>query len=105
MDTATRALAGTYDLAQGGNISANPMFVVDSEHNRIFFLVTVLSQGTIIRAYELDTFLPIGSINVPVTGTVTDLKRWGSNGLAISQSNARLLLIRSTSSTRTNRYR
>jgi len=54
----------------------------------------------ILRAYDIDTFVPLGQATLPVGGTPTRLERWGVNGLAVrvfqtSSSEGRLFLIQS----------
>jgi hypothetical protein len=54
---------------------------VDTTLRRAFFL----SEGgvtMILRAYDIDTFLPVGEATLPISGTPTRLERWGVNGLA-----------------------
>ena len=91
IDTGSQSLLGTFNL--GSATSDNPRFVVDMALNRIFFLVT--NPGLQIQVFDLNTFVPLGTIQLPSLGLATDIKRWGSNGLAISHSNAPLVIIRS----------
>jgi hypothetical protein len=58
---------------------------VDAANHRVFFVAPTFSGGSLIRAFDSNTFLPIGSINVPgITNTPVSLFRWGTNGLAFN---------------------
>ncbi len=58
---------------------------VDAANHRVFYATTTFSGGTLIRAFDSNTFLPLGSINVPgVTNIPVNLVRWGVNGLAFN---------------------
>ena len=70
-DPVTERVLGRF---QGGGST----FTIDPATNRIFFL-----SGSQLAAYDLATFVPIGSITVPSAGAnPTSLTRWGTNGLA-----------------------
>jgi sugar lactone lactonase YvrE len=80
VDPEAKTLAGTF---QGIGFGASGM-AVDTSLGRIFFVATNSSNNSaVISAYDLNTFLPIGSVTIPnVSGTPTSLVRWGTNGLA-----------------------
>ncbi len=89
-DPVTERLLGRF---QGGGSS----FTIDAATNRIFFV-----SGDQITAYDLATYVPIGSITIPLAGAnPTSLTRWGTNGLAFrtastSQDNpSRIFLVQS----------
>jgi sugar lactone lactonase YvrE len=86
VNPATQSIVGTFAL--GDAVSSNPPFAVDTLNNKIFFVAQ--SQ---IRAFDLTTFLPVGSIDIPNIFTPTDLKRWGANGLAVSTGTGPTILI------------
>ena len=72
---------------------------VDTTLRRAFF-VQEASAGMVLRAYDIDTFLPLGLVTLPFGGTPTRLVRWGVNGLALrvftsSSSEGKLYLIQS----------
>jgi hypothetical protein len=95
IDPVSRALLGTFDF--NGNLVSDFLFMVDGDNNRLFTVHNLSdNSGTLLRAYDLDTFLQIGYISLPNLGTVSDIKRFGSNGLAVSHNNGPLLLIKST---------
>jgi Calx-beta domain len=82
-------LRGTFT---GLNSNGAPGMAVDVAHNRVFFLISDISR-MVIRAYELDTFRPVGSVTIEgVFGTPNRLWRWGVNGLAFRTDNAVVLL-------------
>ena len=66
---------------QGSGINGN--FAVDTALGRAFF-ISNNGGGVTLTAYDLATFVPIGSMVVlpNVSGTPTGLIRWGTNGLA-----------------------
>jgi len=72
---------------------------VDTTLRRAFFC----SEGfpsMVLRAYDIDTFLPLGQVTLPISGTPTRLVRWGVNGLAVrlfqtSGNEGKLYLIQS----------
>ena len=83
------SMVGTYFGLGYDNVCA-----VDVEHQRAFF-VTNESGSYTIRAYELNTFRPIGSIAIPSLSQIPrELLRWGTNGLAFRTDN-RVFLVQS----------
>lgn len=81
VDATTGALKGTFF---GVNSSFSTLSVVpDSTIGRVFFLTSNGSSSVTLRAYDMNTFLLIGTLTVPnVTGFPSSLVRWGTNGLA-----------------------
>ena len=64
--------------------SATAMYV-DAANHRVFFAFTTGGNGIVIRAFDSNTFLSIGSITVPgVNNIPVNLVRWGVNGLAFN---------------------
>jgi sugar lactone lactonase YvrE len=85
VDPEAGTVRGTYS---GGGTS----MAVDSAHGRIFFLSGF--SGLTLRAFDINTFLPLGSINIQgVNGTPSSLVRWGPNGLAFRTSSNQVFLI------------
>lgn len=89
LDTNAVAIKGAFPISAAGT---DPRLVVVPEYNRILYLG---QNSRRIYAYELDTFRPIGSIAVPGNGTFSGFKRIDTNGVAISQTNGPLLIVRS----------
>jgi hypothetical protein len=86
-------LVGTFTgLSSFGFVTGSGM-AIDVAHDRAFFLVEESSRMT-IKAYQLSTFLPVGSVTLQgVVGTTpTRLWRWGANGLAFRTSNSVVLV-------------
>ncbi|HLM58548.1 MAG TPA: Calx-beta domain-containing protein [Pyrinomonadaceae bacterium] len=79
VDPEAKQLVGTFNQAGG-------VFTVDTALGRIFYLTGDGYSGSnkVLKAYDLNTFLPLGSVTVPnVTGNPTRMVRWGANGLAV----------------------
>jgi len=67
------------------NVGGFQVMCVDAANHRVFYATPTGSAGTLIRAFDSNTFLPLGSINVPgITNTPVNLVRWGVNGLAFN---------------------
>ena len=84
VDPEAKKLVGTFNLAGG-------VFTVDTALGRIFYLTGdgFSSGNMVLKAYDLNTFLPLGSVTVPnVTGSPTRMVRWGANGLAFRTANS-----------------
>jgi Calx-beta domain-containing protein/VCBS repeat protein len=77
------AVIGTYSL--NGSPVGGSAITVDSQLRRVF-----IALSNVIVIYDMDTFLPLGTISFsnPSGGTVTNLVRWGANGLAIRIQNS-----------------
>ncbi|HEY9404964.1 MAG TPA: Calx-beta domain-containing protein [Pyrinomonadaceae bacterium] len=74
-------------LGRFNHRSSIAAFLVDQTLRRAFFLSDGTSGpglGITLYAYDLDTFLPLGSVTLPgVLGTPRNsLVRWGTNGIA-----------------------
>lgn len=91
LDPSTGGLMGTFtfpDLAQ------RPFFI-DAASHRIFFVERTY-QGIEIRCFDIDTFVPVGSVllqNAP--GVPKNVVRWGTNGLVISTPDGFTYFVRS----------
>jgi sugar lactone lactonase YvrE len=82
-DPEARQLAGTFDGLGGPN-----SLVVDSANNRAFYIFTS-GSNMVLKAYDTNTFLPLGSVTLPgVSGNPGSLVRWGVNGLAFNTVNS-----------------
>jgi hypothetical protein len=94
IDPSTGALVGTFPGAFTG-IPSNS-HVIDVANGRAFYLISQFffdGISTTIIAYDLNTFLPVGFINIPGAGGSGSLIRWGTNGLAFRTSDRKLYLI------------
>jgi sugar lactone lactonase YvrE len=89
-DTAT--LLGTFS-----GVFSNA-FVADSGVGRAYYVAGDQFSGALtIKAFDINTFLPVGSLTVPgATGNATNLIRWGANGLALRTSTNQLFLIQTS---------
>ena len=67
---------------QGSGIGGS--FVVDTGLGKAFFISNPGASAVILTAYDLNTFVPLGSITVlsNTFGSPGGLVRWGTNGLA-----------------------
>ena len=76
-----------------GGFTGNQIHAVDVANGRVYFLFYTGNQR--IVAYDINTFLPIGFVNLPffLNGTPRDLVRWGTNGLAFRTNNRELVLV------------
>jgi len=90
MDPVSRNFVGTFAL--GVAASNSPFILIVPEHDRILFLNTSPKQ---VLAFELSTFRKLETLELPGGGTPTGFVRFGSNGVAVSQSGGPVLLIRS----------
>jgi Calx-beta domain len=88
LNPATGDLVGTFSVGTFDSIHA-----IDSANGRAFFLVG--SGPTIqLRAFDLNTFLPLGFVNISgVTGIPRSLVRWGTNGLAFRTNTRQMFLV------------
>ena len=83
LNPATGELVGTFNL---GTFFSPAAHAVDSANGRVYF-ATSSGQNVQIRAFDINTFLPVGFTTLSgVTGGVTNLLRWGTNGLALRTS-------------------
>ena len=83
------ALVGTFS-----GLGFSPHSVaVDTANGRVFFLTGDFGQVQ-IRAFDINTFLPLGFISLQgVSGTPGSLVRWGTNGLAFRTTTRQVFLI------------
>jgi hypothetical protein len=73
----TNTLVGTFTGSNSGT------FVTDGAVGRVFFVTSGPTSSTFsIKAFDMNTFLPLGSIDVTGDGGFP-LIRWGTNGLAV----------------------
>ena len=92
INPATETIHGTFS-----GVDARSPLAIDVPNNRAFFVTKLGYTGNyFLRAYTLDTFLPVGSIQMPNgLDTPVALTRWGVNGLAFLGSNGKIYLIQS----------
>ena len=100
-NAATLTPVGTF--TPNGGFQGPPQFEPDSTVDRIFFLNGTSAFGDTdtrtltVQAFSQSTFVPTGSFTIPnVRGQLTDLVRWGSNGLAFGTTGGQFFIIQST---------
>lgn len=82
IDPEARTLLGTY--------AASGLVLPDSRINRVFFL----STNGLLSAFDMSTFVPVGSFTIPnFSGTPTSLVRLSGDGLAFRTSNSQVFLV------------
>jgi sugar lactone lactonase YvrE len=89
INPSTGALVGTFSGSGGAQ-----SFALDTANGRIFFLISDFGP-TQIRAYDINTFLPLGLIDLPGVTGAGSLVRWGTNGLAFKTASRQVFLIQS----------
>jgi len=84
LDPEAKIIKGSFTGLGGFN---TPIMTTDVANGRAFFLTSSGLSAT-LRAYNLNTFTPIGSVTftLPSSFTPTRLLRWGANGLAFRTS-------------------
>jgi sugar lactone lactonase YvrE len=82
----TGELVGTFKGIEPANYAT--LMAVDAANGRVFFL-TGASSNSWLRAYDINTFVPLGSVLIPGASgsSVTSLVRWGTNGIAFRTNN------------------
>jgi hypothetical protein len=82
VDAETPKLMGTFQVFGSS-------MVVDQALGRVFF-ISSSGSGVLINAFDMNTFVPLGSVNIlsNISGTPTGLVRWGANGLAFRVTNS-----------------
>jgi hypothetical protein len=90
----TDTLVGTF-----AGVGSGP-FVVDAAVGRAYYITgnsTSLNQTITLRAFDLNTFVPLGETTIAdVDGGATSLVRWGPNGLAFRTSGNQVFLIQTS---------
>ncbi|MBK8810106.1 MAG: VCBS repeat-containing protein [Acidobacteria bacterium] len=81
LDPVSGNAIGTFPRAD--SYGSERPFCVDIQSRRAFFAIRG-NTGIEISAYDIDTFVLIGTIAIGVSGYPVDIVRWGSNGVAIS---------------------
>jgi hypothetical protein len=104
-DPEAGTLVGTYpvfaNVASGVVSSA---VLADSKAGRIYFFLRTHDdaffpslQTMLVRAYDLHTFLPVGTLAVPnISGWPTAVVRWGTNGFAFRTSTNKVYLLQTS---------
>ncbi|MDQ3712621.1 MAG: FG-GAP-like repeat-containing protein [Acidobacteriota bacterium] len=91
IDAASRTLLGTFS---GANSQA---FIPDKSVGRAYYLVREGSTNVLtLKAYDINTFTPVGSLPIQNVGDATSLVRWGANGLAFRTSDNQLIIIQTS---------
>jgi len=92
VDPETGVQKGTFNL-QG---STSLTMTTDRALGRAFFLTQSSGSTIQLRAFDLNTFLPIGVVNISGTpSSATSLVRWGTNGLAFRTPDDRVFILQS----------
>jgi hypothetical protein len=83
-DPEAKTLAGTFQ-----NAGSNPVLTIDPAIGRAFFLSAGVNGNATLTAYDVNTYLAIGSVTLSgITGNPVRLLRWGVNGLAFNTVNS-----------------
>ncbi|HYV09956.1 MAG TPA: Calx-beta domain-containing protein [Pyrinomonadaceae bacterium] len=91
MNPSTGDIIGTFS-----NVGSAVTLVIDSTNGRAFF-VTPLGNSIQIRAYDLNTFLPVGFATISgFFGLPASAVRWGTNGLAFRTNNRQIMFVETT---------
>jgi len=81
-DPEAKSLVGTF---QNIGIGSGTVLTVDPAIGRVFFLSVGVNNNATLTAYDINSFLPIGSVTLSgITGNPVRLVRWGVNGLAFN---------------------
>ncbi|PYS63737.1 MAG: hypothetical protein DMF74_09040 [Acidobacteria bacterium] len=96
-DTSNGTLKGTFSgiTNSGGPIA----FVPDSSVGRAYYLVSDQFSGSTrtLKVFDINTFLQLGTLTISgVVGDVTNIIRWGSNGLAFRTTGKQLFIIQTS---------
>ena len=76
------------------NLSYSGLACPDSASGKVFYLTVSGSVGT-LHAINITNFVEAGTVTVPnISGAVSSLIRWGSDGLAFRTAGNQLFLIR-----------
>jgi hypothetical protein len=84
LDPESGVMKGTFNVQ---NTFGNTIMTTDTANGKAFFLTSSGTNAT-IRAFDLNTFVPLGSISFSIpagssfSSSPSRLLRWGSNGLA-----------------------
>ena len=75
-----------------GKFDASGAMLPDPAVRRVYYV----SATAGIRAFDMDTFVPVGVVPIPgMKGSPSSLVRWGANGLAFRTSGGEVYLVRS----------
>ncbi|HZI88587.1 MAG TPA: Calx-beta domain-containing protein [Pyrinomonadaceae bacterium] len=99
-DPEAGTLVGTYPVTTGLDIGVFASAVLaDSKAGRVYFFVHPTTfdsspQTMLIRAFDLNTFLHVGTLAVPnIAGSPRTVVRWGADGFAIRTSANKVYLL------------
>jgi DNA-binding beta-propeller fold protein YncE len=100
VDPEANTVRGTYPLASAGFGVGVPSLAVDEANNRVYFITGGGSSDdaqnvpVTIQSFVKDTFAPAGSVRITgITGRVSSLARWGTNGLVFRDA-SKVYLVR-----------
>ena len=97
IDPEAGTLLGTFSLPPSGTFTTSPSFVVpDSAAGRVFFL-TSANTDAVLRAFDINTFLPVGSLVIKgAGGALGGFVRWGENGFAFRSGVDQVFLVQTS---------
>jgi Calx-beta domain/Domain of unknown function (DUF4214) len=88
LNPTTGALLGRYAGITSG------LVVPDPANNRVYFLTGSPSSTLTLKAFNLNTFMPTGTLSIPgVSGTPGSFIKWGSDGLAFRTTGNQIFLL------------
>ena len=104
-DPEAGTLVGTFPVS--ANVASgvvSSVVLADSKAGRIYFFLRTHDdlffpslRTMLVRAYDLHTFLPVGTLAVPnVSGWPTAVVRWGTNGFAFRTSTNKVYLLQAS---------
>jgi hypothetical protein len=77
-----------------GSFAGGPNYTLDAPNDKLYSVSSNNSTAT-IYSYSLSTLTPINTLNVPVSGDVGSVTRFGSNGLAFLDSAGQAVMVTS----------
>lgn len=102
-DPETGVLVGTFPVSADVPLGSAPQAVfADAKAGRVYFFRVQnmgfpSSQTMLVRAYDIHTFLHVGTLAVPnILGWPTAVVRWGVDGFAIRTSGDKVYLLRTS---------
>jgi hypothetical protein len=99
VNPATPEVVGTFTLTDPNTFYSPVAVEPDAGSGRTFFLMNFGSPHA-IKAYDQQTFRPLGTLELQVTAQTQfqsltgSLRRWGSNGLAFRTNTDHVVLVR-----------
>lgn len=97
IDPEESSISGTFLLRDPSSFGFVAGLVLpDSKAGRVYFVID--ENGTIFfRVFDTKTFLKLGELRLPgITGTLTSLVRWGTNGIAFRNTSGTVFLLQNS---------